>query len=590
MSERIAFAGKVEVEGRRIRGEVILAGSRTRRGGEWLEIDPAALVKADASGVFVSWEHNDGQILASSVNDTMTLTRTERGFTYETADLPNTTYAADALELLNGGYVKGTSFEIEGMRSQFTTDPDTGERVRRIVSIQRLRQVGPVRDPAFANSMAAAFSKESSDMDPTIVEPTAPVAPAPVIVKDEKSETYRTAEAFARKQDLAGLESAMENIVTGEMTPAKAEAYDAFAAVYDERKRTDNEAKERLERIQLAQNMRLGRIPKAPAHKEVYASEDYLHAFDRYLRGGDKGVMEQFAQSIAGDGTQGGYFVPDSFLTRITERKVAYGGVRKVADVINTGDGRTLPWPTSDDTANSAAVVAEGVSGTAGADLVLGTISLGAFSYSSNGTGNIPLKVSRELLQDAAFDVEAFVGRKLGERIGRKQAVDLATGAGTTLPFGLLAKTPDTMTATKTRAAAVEMVFQVNSEYRDGGNCGWIMSDTVLALYWNAVDTTGRPLYQEAATAGLEGRPSGVLMGYPVTIDAAAGTLVAFGDFRQGYIIRDVKGIEVLVDPYTYTGTRQIGYHAWARMDAAVQDSYAYSVSDFASVTADATA
>lgn len=587
MTDRIAFAGPVTADGRRLKGSVILAGSRTWRNNEWLEVDPAAVVRADAADAFASWEHDDGKLLAATRNGTLHLTRTDQGFEYETEPLPDTSYANDALVLINGGYVTGTSFEIEGIRSKFSTDPD-GTRVRRITSIQRFRAVNPVRDPAFTNSVVAAFSKEeSSDMEPTIVEPTAPVAPAPVITfKDEKSETYRTAEAFARKQDLAGLEAAMENIVTGEMTPAKAEAYDAFAAVYDERKRLDNDAKERRERIQLAQDMRLGRIAKAPIARETVESEDYLHAFGKYLRTGDRYLMEQFAQSIAGDGSQGGYMVPDSFLTRVSDRKKAYGGIRQVSEVITTGDGQSLRWPSNDDTANSAAIVAEGVSGTAGADLVLGSVTLGAFSYSSNGTGNVPLKVSLELLQDAAFDVANFVSNKLGERIGRKQAVDLATGGGTTLPFGLFTKAADVMTATAVSLAAPEHILQVDSEYRDNGNCRWVMSDTTLQKVWQSQTTTNQPLFIPGGS-DIVGAPGGRLFGYPIVIDPGAGTLVAFGDIRQGYIIRDVRQVEVLVDPYTYSSTRQIGYHAWARMDANIQDAYAFSVSEWSTVSAD---
>jgi HK97 family phage major capsid protein/HK97 family phage prohead protease len=587
MTDRIAFAGPVSLEGRRIRGSVTLAGERTWRGGEWLEVDPAALVRADASDVIGRWEHDPSKVLGRSSNGTVRVNRTETGIDYE-IDVPDTSYGNDLITLMNRGDIRGSSFEIEGLRHSFSTDPD-GTRVRRITSIKRLTDVSPVTDPAFVNTNAATFSKETSDMEETIVEPT---AQAPVIIPEAPSDTYATAEAFARKQDLSGLEQAMENLIAGGLeTAARQETYAAFAKVYDNRRGADADAKERSERLALAHQLRTGKGPKAPkATRETVESEDYLHAFDRYMRTGDKVLMEQFAQSIAGTGAEGGYTVPDGFLKRISERQLAYGGVRKVGEIITTGDGQSLRWPSNDDTSNSAAVVAEGVAGTAGADLVFGTVTLGAFSYSSNGTGNVPLKVSRELLQDSAFDVEAFVGRKLGERIGRKQAVDLAVGAGTTLPFGLLSKTPDTMTATKTRAAAVEMEFQVDAAYREQGNCGWIMSDTVLALYRNAVDLSGRPLWLANADAGMTTRPGGILNGYPVTIDNAAGTLVAFGDFRQGYIIRDVKSVEVLVDPYTYSSTRQIGYHAWARMDANIQDAFAYSVSQFSGVSADATA
>jgi HK97 family phage major capsid protein len=446
--------------------------------------------------------------------------------------------------------------------------------------------------------MAAAFSKENEDMTTpatteTPAEPAAPPAAPPAVAEkfsaaDEKSETYRAAEAFARKQELGDLEAAITNILTGDMTPAKAEAYDAFSAVYDERRKADIEAKDRFERMKLAQAMRLGKLPKAPeAEAGLYASDDYKAAFSRYMRG-ETTAMEQFAQSIAGDGTQGGYTVPEEFRTKIVETQAAFGGIQQQADLLETSDGRPLPYPTNNDTANSAVVASEGSApGSAGADLVFGEVQLGAFSIAATGTGNAPLKVSWELLQDSAFDIEGFVARKLGERLGRKAAAYYANGVGTTEPFGLLAKTPDTMSATTMYAALVEHHFQVNEAYRQAGNCRWIMSDTNLAKVWNSLDDNGRPLFQPNAQSSGAGAPAGFLLGYPLHTDQAAALNVAFGDIRQGFVIRRVRAVQVVVDPYNNTATRQNAYHAWMRTDSAVQDSAAYSVSDYTGVSAD---
>lgn len=598
--ERIAFKADVTADGRRIRGSVQLAGQRTRRGGEWLEVDPAALVKADASGVVGRWEHDPHKILGRPENGTLSLSRTDQGISYEMSDLPKTAYANDALELVRGRYVTGSSFEIEGpFRYSFSVDPETGDRIRRITHIARLIDVSPVSDPAFSASSAQAFSKEFDIMEPTtIVEPTALVAPAPIITPvapakpDDKSEFYRRAERFARDNSLGDVEAFMDNLVSeGLDTDAKRDQYDAFASVYDDRKRTDGEAKDRLERIALAHKMRRGLVPKGPVESETFASDDYKEAFARYIghKGGHPGDtrgMEQFAQSIAGDGSQGGYTVPDGFLKRITERLKAYGGIAGIADEITTSTGESLRWPYVDDTANSAAIVAEGAAGTAGADKVFSSITLGAYSYDANGVGNVPLKVSLELLQDSAFDLEAFISRNLATRIGRKQAVDLATGSGAGEPFGLFTKAADVMTATVVSLAAPEHIFQVDSAYRDDGNCRWVMSDTTLVKVWTSQTTANQPLFIPGGS-DIVGRPGGQLYGFPITVDAAAGDLVAFGDIKAGYIVRRVRGVQILVDPYTAQSTRQVAYHAWARMDATVQDPNAYSVSTWAGVSAD---
>ena len=588
MSDRLSFASTITAEGRRIKGSVQLAGARTYRNGEFVEVDVPALMKADRSKAFASMEHDDAKLLGAFTNETLDIRFSDDGFEYETADLPNTSYANDALELVRGGYVTGSSFEIDGLRSSFSTESD-GTRVRRYVGIKRLVSVSPVRDPAFP-SLAAAFNSKESDVTDIIeepkVEPKAPPEPA-TFTEQPKSGKDEWA-AFARDLSTEQIEATMEQLFAaakGDLKDEILDRYEGFAKELGERKRSEAANRTRIERMELQHNLSLGRVPKAP-EADLFASDDYREAFTQYLRTGNARHVEQFAQSVAGSGAEGGFTVPDGFLNIIVNRLKAYGGIAGIADEITTSTGESLRFPTNDDTSNSAAIAAEGVAGTAGADLTFGSVDLGAFSYDANGTGNAPLKVSLELLQDSAFDIAAFVGDALGTRIGRKQATDLANGAGGTAPVGLFTKSADTMTATVVSLAAPEHILQVDSEYRDLGNCRWIMSDTTLVKVWQSQTTTNQPLFIPGGS-DIVGSPGGRLYGYPITIDAASGTKVAFGDFRRGYLIRRVRGVQVLVDPYTAQNTRQVAYHAWARMDANIRDSFAYSVSEWSGVSAD---
>lgn len=587
MSDQITFAAKITAEGRRLKGSVTLTGARTFRDGEWVEVDPKALLKADASNVFATIDHDMARMVGRSKNGTLSLSRTEDGIAFETAELPNTTYANDALELARGGYYGGSSFTVEGHRSKFSVNPEDGIRVRTINSIKRLVDVSIVTDPAFATSTAAAFSKENP-MGKPVMEDTDEQPEAPPVAKfTEQPKPVDEWAAFAANLTTADIETQVDSLLaSGNLKGEILDRIEGFNRVLGQRKLDEAKEQARAATAVAVNNARKGIIPVAPASSELFASRDYEEGFKQYLRTGNGRHMEQFAQAVAGDGSEGGYTVPDGFLAKISERLVAFGGIAGVSDELVTSSGESLRWPTNDDTANSAAIAAEGVAGTAGADLTFGSIELGAFSYDANGTGNAALKVSLELLQDAAFDIAGLVGRKLGERIGRKQAVDLATGTGQSQPFGLLTKAADAMTATVVSLAAPEHILQVDSAYRDGGNCRWIMSDTSLAKVWQSQTTTNQPLFIPGGS-DIIGKPGGQLYGYPITIDAAAGNLVAFGDFKRGYIVRRVRGVQVLVDPYTAQGTRQIAYHAWARMDADVQDSYAYSVSTWASVSAD---
>jgi HK97 family phage major capsid protein len=50
-----------------------------------------------------------------------------------------------------------------------------------------------------------------------------------------------------------------------------------------------------------------------------------------------------------------------------------------------------------------------------------------------------------------------------------------------------------------------------------------------------------------------------------------------FGDLSEGYVIRRVRQIELLVNPYSRMQFRQIEYSCWLRMDAVQQNTAAYS-------------
>jgi HK97 family phage major capsid protein len=566
MTERLTFASSITSEGRRMRGSVLLAGQRTPRNGELWEIDPAALVKADASKAVFAVGHQAGadmnagydplRVAARADNGSMRLTRHETGFDFETDELPNTTFANDLLALAEAGLLGGVSFEIGGLRSSFSTDPETGTRIRRLTSIAQFTAVTPVVDPAFPSTVAA-FSKES-DVTDIIEEPVAaPTPDAPAKFTEQPKSGADEWAAFAAEIPTDQLVAQMDAIFSsagGDLKGELLDRYEGFARVVGDRKKSESVSKARIERMQALHNLRLGRVPAAP-ESGLLASDDYRNAwFGRsgYARTGDANILAQFAQSIAGDGTQGGYMVPESSLARITERRKAFGGVQRFAENITTSDGRPLPWPTNDDTANSAVIATEGAAAASGgADLVLGEIMLSAYSYDATGASNLPLAISKELLQDAAFDVEAFITRKLGERLGRKIAADLATADGSSKPKGLFNKTADAMTATTMYAALVEHILQVDQEYRESGNCRWLMSDTTWAKVLASVDKNGRPLFQPSGASGGQSGPSGFLLDYPVSLDQGAGNLVSFGDVYAGYIVRNVRGVTIDVDPYT---------------------------------------
>ena len=304
-------------------------------------------------------------------------------------------------------------------------------------------------------------------------------------------------------------------------------------------------------------------------------------------RGRDSEPMN--AQS-EGTPSAGGYLVPDGFRTKLVERMKAFGGIAGIAEEFNTTTGNPVEWPTVDDTANSGEIVAEAGTFASGADITFGTADLGAYKYMSGGASNLPVRVSVELLQDAAFDVESLISRLLGTRIGRVQASHLATGNGSGQPLGLIYGLTPVQNAANTALTVDDLITAIHSvdpAYR--GNARWVFNDNTAAVIEKLKDSNGDLLWLRSGIGSmLTQSPEGTqanLLGYPVTVDQAMPDLDvddstdhwgAFGDIREGYVIRRVRDVTVFVDPYGRAANGQVQFHAWARMDATQQNTNAY--------------
>lgn len=316
--------------------------------------------------------------------------------------------------------------------------------------------------------------------------------------------------------------------------------------------------------------------------------EEHMRAFDRYLRTGDKAILAEFRAQSVGVDAEGGFTVPEVFRQKLVDRLLAFGGVAAEVETITTSGGEDMRWPTLDDTANRGVIATEGTApASGGADLVFGEITLGAFRYVAPGAGNLPLRVSVELLQDSAFDIQSLVQRKLGERIARAQATHWVTGNGTTEPFGL-----DTGTNTSAHTAAVidkdaliDSLHDVDPAYR--AKAVWTFSDGTLAQIRKLEDTTGRPLLQDFASSGIGGGMGGfTLLGHRVVIDQAWPNYTdgvvqdwgAFGDLREGYVIRRVRDVQLIVNPFSRANEGQVEFTMWARADGNVQNPNAFTV------------
>ena len=310
---------------------------------------------------------------------------------------------------------------------------------------------------------------------------------------------------------------------------------------------------------------------------------DALTAMALYMRHGNNVSAEQavairnaMSTTTAGEG---GYTVPAEIAAMVITKLKAFGGMRDVASILTTSTGVAMNWPTSDGTADVGAIVGQNTA-VSGADITFGTIGLNPFYYTSNKIA-LPL----ELIQDSAIDVVAYVVDRLATRIARIQNTHFTTGAGTTLPDGVIPKSATGKTGTTGQTLTViyddliDLKHSVNRAYR--GNARYMMNDLSVAVVSKLKDTTGRPIWVPAVVAGAPD----TLCGFPVAINddvavmAANAKSIAFGDFSK-YTIRDVANTTVIkrFDDSAFALSNQVGFCGWQRSGGNLLDTAAVRV------------
>ncbi|MFF9129125.1 phage major capsid protein [Streptomyces sp. NPDC014806] len=375
------------------------------------------------------------------------------------------------------------------------------------------------------------------------------------------------------------------------LTAEEREAWDRaeaeLTAVSSDVERFERQA--RLDTVQRDQVVVAGGRQDGEDRGDEDSEAAYREAFAAFTRRGMSGLTNEQRQLMLSNqaevragatspGSAGGYFIPTDTLNKITETMKAYGGLLGAANVITTGSGNPLNWPTNDDTANIGAILAENTQ-VAEQDVTLGQKTLGAYTYTSK-----LVRLSLQLVQDDVFNVESWLTRKLGERIGRAVAAHLATGTGTGQPEGLFTNATTGkagatgQTTSVTYDDLVDLQHSIDPAYR--GSAQWAMSDQALKMVRKLKDSQGRPLWEPSVQAGV---PS-VLMGSSVLIDngipapAASAKSIGYGNIHAAYVVRQVAGGQMMRLDERYADFLQVGFLGFLRLDAKPDDGSAFRV------------
>ena len=293
---------------------------------------------------------------------------------------------------------------------------------------------------------------------------------------------------------------------------------------------------------------------------------EYRSAFYHWLSSADGRDVSADEYRVLSKATAGAglNLVPTDFMRELVDALREFGAMRRISRIITTDAGEAIQVPTVT-SHGTAAWTAENVAFTASDD-AFGQETLGAHKAATL------IKVSEELLEDSAFDLQAYIVNEFGLRIGILENTAYVVGDGSGKPTGVSGSATalaDFASATLiTSDELIDVFHGLLSPYR--ARATWLMHDTTIKLVRKLKDsgTPGQYLWQP----GLQAGQPDTILGRPVEADpdmavpASDAISVLFGDFAY-YWIRDVNGVAFQRLNELYAENGQVGFRAYHRTD-----------------------
>jgi HK97 family phage major capsid protein len=301
----------------------------------------------------------------------------------------------------------------------------------------------------------------------------------------------------------------------------------------------------------------------------------------------DDGFETRAAQTVTSTGSAGGFALPEVIERQIARLSVDISPIRQIATVRTVGspdykelfdvNGATFEWLGEAATRNQ----------TNTPDL--------AEVAPTFGLASARPRASEESLDDLFFDVENWLITSAAEAIAQGEGAAFVAGNGTNRPTGFLNGPTPVTTADASRAfgtlqyiasgqaAALptsadtfyDLVYALRARYR--ANARFVTTKAVLSALrkYREGAGTGAYLWQPSLSAN---QPE-TFIGYPITeaedMPAVAANVfpIAFGDFREGYLIADRVGMRMTRDEITLPGFVQ--FYIRKRVGGRIRNSQA---------------
>jgi HK97 family phage major capsid protein len=337
-----------------------------------------------------------------------------------------------------------------------------------------------------------------------------------------------------------------------------------------------------------AQGVRAARLPLDGVKAHDPARDAFVQ---RYLRRGLEAGVE--LKSVLGaTGPEGGFAVPREIDAMIAATLKSVSPIRAIANVVATGS------------AGYRKLVAVGgtPSGWVSEAAARPETGTPTFSEIVPPSGHLYANpaATQSMLEDAAFDVEAWLADEVAREFARAEGAAFCTGSGTNRPKGFLTYTTTNevdgvrafgslqyvaagaagnFAASSPADKIIDLVHALRPPYRQGAT--FVMASDTLARIRKFKTADGAFIWSPGLTVGQPGS----LLGYPVVeaedmpLVAADSLSIAFGNFRSGYVIADRGETVILRDPYS--NKPFVHFYASKRVGGAVVNSEAIKLMKF---------
>ena len=325
---------------------------------------------------------------------------------------------------------------------------------------------------------------------------------------------------------------------------------------------------------------RAARQPRPALGGSALVSAELKGFVEGYLRMGQTGELKSVTGAVPGDG---GFAVPREIDALIAAQMKTISPVRGVAQIVQTGTAGYRKLITNS-TANSGWVSETGARPETLTSKFMEIVPPMGELYANPSA-------SQAMLDDAGFDLEAWLADEIATEFARAEGTAFINGSGTNQPKGFLQQ-PTALTTDAARPFGtlqhvvtanasgfdtapelklIDLVHSLRAAHRQGAV--FIMNTKTLATVRKFKAADGTFLWQPGIFENAPAR----LLGYPVIEaedmpDVAANALpIAFGNFRNGYIITERRATSILRDPYT--NKPYVNFYATKRIGGQVLDS-----------------